>query len=209
MAKFEPKGSKIRIGLFGGTFDPIHLGHLLVAQEVLEKLKLDRIIFVPAYRAPHKKRKFITPYIHRIKMVNLAIKNNPNFCLSDCEIKRGGVSYTYLTLEYFQKIYPNGLLYLLMGLDQYNEIFTWKYPERIVKCAKIAVIGRNQKRPKIPEVYSRVLKRRIGLKTLFVNTSEIEIAASEIRERVKKKKTIENLVVPDVWRYILKKNVYR
>ena len=131
-------------GLFGGTFDPIHIGHLRCATEMLEIFALNRIIFVPASRPPHKLDGTITPFYHREQMIRLAIEENPAFSFSDVENRRDGVSYSVETVEYILDKYrlENLELYFILGQDAFHAIRTWKDWERLILLCNFAVMTR-------------------------------------------------------------------
>ena len=124
----------MKIGIFGGTFDPIHQGHLGVAEAAYEQFPLDKIYFVPAYSPPHKKeKKFASTPEDRFEMVRLALQDVPYFEVSDLEFERGGTSYTVETLREFKKKNPSSELYLILGSDSYRELDQWREPEEIKK----------------------------------------------------------------------------
>jgi nicotinate-nucleotide adenylyltransferase len=130
-------------GLFGGTFDPIHTGHLRCAEEVLEIFDLNRIIFVPASRPPHKLDAQITPFHHREQMVKLAIEENPCFSFSDVENQREGKSYSVETIEYFLEKYLSDLeLYMILGQDAFHAIKTWRDWEKLLLLCNFVIMTR-------------------------------------------------------------------
>ena len=192
----------MNIGIFGGTFNPPHVGHLIVVESVRERLKLDRVIFVPSYISPHKRRGEETLAAHRLKMVRLAIQGNPSFSVSDIEIKRKGTSYTFETLETLQKEYHGAKLYLLMGIDNFVEFHTWKKPQRIAELATLVVMNR----PAEPRATS---KRKLRSVTEFVPVPEIQLSSTDIRMRVREGKTIRFLVPDSVAHYIMRTKLYR
>ena len=114
----------MKIGLFGGTFDPIHMGHVDMIRQVCEHMPLDKVIFIPAYIPPHK-NKTITPYHHRMAMVKLALQHDSMFEISDYESKTSKPSYTFHTLSYFKENYPNDEFFYIMGVDSFNNIESW------------------------------------------------------------------------------------
>lgn len=189
-----------RIGIFGGTFDPVHLGHLITAQAVRELRNLDKILFVPSYIAPHKQDIQASASIHRINMLKLSIRGIPYFDWTDYEIKRKSVSYTIDTLIEMKKRYNE--IELIVGEDNICSFDQWKSPEEIFKLAKIIV-----------------LKRRLGEeskcdnkyihKAIFLETPQIDISGTEIRERVKKGFPINFLVPQKVLKYIYDANLYK
>ena len=193
---------KKRIGIFGGTFNPPHIGHLIAAERVCEVLQLDKIYFVPSFVSPHKRAGEEALAKHRLAMVDLAIRINNKFEVSSVEVAAMETSYTYKTVESFRKRFPGSELYFIIGMDNYIEFSAWKYPERIKKSATIVVVNR------ATEKASR--KRSRSAKSVrFVNIPGIGISSSDIRERVKNKQSIRYLVPEAVKRYILRKKLYQ
>jgi nicotinate-nucleotide adenylyltransferase len=132
----------VRIGIFGGTFDPPHVGHLIVAQDALRTLALDRVIFVPAALPPHKQNQAITPAALRLRMLSAAIDGDARFSVDEIELERSGPSYTVDTLRAFRRRHPAADLFLLIGADQFSELATWREPEEIARLAHLAVMTR-------------------------------------------------------------------
>jgi len=212
-------------GLFGGTFDPIHIGHLRCAEEMIEIFDLNRIIFVPASRPPHKITASITPFYHREQMIRLAIEGNPAFSFSDVENRRTGTSYSVETVEYLLDKYrlENLELYFILGQDAFHAIRTWKDWERLLLLCHFAVMTRpgyiNQGLDAIlsPEIaarftYDETLKGyrgETGQAILFREVTFLDIASSNIRKRAKEGKTINYLIPDAVRHYIVKNALYR
>ena len=191
----------MKICLFGGTFDPPHIGHLLIAQTVCEAENFDKILFVPAYQPPHKTE--ITPIKNRLEMLEIAVDANPNFEISDIEIKRGGVSYTIDTIEYIKEkiLSENDELSYLMGSDSLLDFHNWKDTRRILDLCKVVVAIRPGFHPS--DIPSWILQR-----IQFANISRFEISSSNIRHRWVEDKTIRYMVTLPVWDYINKNNLY-
>ena len=187
--------------LFGGTFDPPHIGHLLIAQTVFEAENFDKMLFVPANEQLQKK--VMTEKKQRIEMLKLAIKDNPNFELSDIEINRGGISYTIETIiHYKDNIMDAGdELFFLIGSDSLLEFASWKNPEGILKNCKVVVAIRPGFRPS--DIPSWILQR-----VQFANVPRFEISSSIIRRRWRENKTIRYMVTLPVWEYIDSENLY-
>ncbi len=131
-----------KLGILGGTFNPIHYGHLAAAEEVRDRLKLDRILFIPSYLPPHKLEENVPSAVQRMEMVRLATEGNPSFEPSDIEIKRGGRSYTIDTIEALRQAYPGTELYFITGLDSFLEIQTWHEWERLLTLCCFVVLSR-------------------------------------------------------------------
>jgi len=188
----------MKIGILGGTFNPVHTGHLILAEEAREKLGLDKIIFVPTYLAPHKDNTDVAAAQDRFNMIRLAIKGNRYFTVSDVEIKRDGFSYTIDTIREFKKLYPNDELYFITGSDLLKYLDAWKDLADIIKMVKFIVATRpGYPLEKIPAYISTVAIRAV------------DISAFEIRNCIKEKKSFRYLVPEAVLRYIVKKNLYR
>ncbi len=188
----------MKIGILGGTFNPIHIGHLILAEEVREKLKLDRIILVPAYLPPHKDNSDIIDAQHRFRMVKLAIKGNRYFLVSDIEIKRDGRSYTIDTIKELKKIYPQDELYFIIGSDLLKYLDEWKDLDDIIKMVKFVVATRpGYPLEKIPSHISTIPIRAV------------DVSGFEIRQAIRQGKSFRYLVPEMVFKYILKNRIYR
>jgi nicotinate-nucleotide adenylyltransferase len=188
-----------KLGIFGGTFDPIHLGHLITAQSVLEIRKLEKILFIPSYISPHKTDQVITEGKYRLKMVELAIEGNKHFEVSDYELNKKDISFTVETLYKVSQKYKN--IELIIGIDNLLEFDTWKNPDKILELAKLVVLKRRVEDEKLR-------KNKFYKAADFVDTPLIEISSSEIRERVKNNLSIDFLVPSKVNQYIQKHNLY-
>jgi len=188
-----------KVGIFGGTFDPIHHGHLITAQSVREIRKLDKIIFIPAYISPHKSEVKTSSAENRLNMIKLAIEGIRFFEYSDIEIRKGGVSFTVDTLRELKNIYEE--LEFIIGYDNIFKFHSWKNPDEIIELAKIIVLKRKSSHP--PEFKDKYYNRAV-----FVQTRGIEISATDLRERVKKGLPINFLVPPKVLEYIYNHKLY-
>lgn len=190
----------MKVGVFGGTFDPVHYGHLITAVAVKEIRSLDKIIFIPSFIAPHKTDRLSSSPLHRIEMLKLAIKGIPYFDYSDYEIKKEGVSYTIDTLKFLQNKYDD--IELIIGYDNLLEFSTWKDPVEILKMIKLVVLKRKvQNEP--------VEKDKFYYASEIIETPTIEISATNIRKRVRNNVPI-NFLVPDaVMEYINHFNLYK
>jgi len=181
-----------RIGILGGSFDPIHFGHLLMAQSAVEAMKLDAVFFVPAFCSPFKKTKALNDASRRLFMVKEAIKGNPAFKVYDGELRRAKISYTIDTLNELKAKYPTAKFYLLMGADNLRSFHRWKDPQGILKIASILVLNR-------PGFDKNYPKRWPYVK---VNMPAVDISSSDIRQRLKLNKSIWYLTPKAVIRYI-------
>jgi nicotinate-nucleotide adenylyltransferase len=198
----------MRIGIFGGTFDPPHIGHQILAAEALVDLKLDQVLWMLTPDPPHKKLLKITPIEHRIRLVELAIEGNPSFALSTVDIDRDPPHYAVDTISILKGRASNIKYYYLMGLDSLNDLPTWHKPAEFIKlCHKIVVMMRHE------EVYdpSRVEAAIPGLikKVYFLKTPIIEISGTDIRARIEKGKQYRYFVPEKVYRYILTNQQYQ
>ena len=191
----------MKICLFGGTFDPPHIGHLLIAQTVCEAEGFDKVVFIPANRSPNKK--VATLQKARVDMLELAVEGNPNFEISDPEIRRGGVSYTIDTLRAFKDelVDENDEISYLIGSDSLLDFKNWKEPKEIIERSNVIVAIRPGFRPS--DIPSWLLH---GVH--FANIPRFEISSSNIRKRWAEDKTIRYMVTLPVWEYINKHNLY-
>lgn len=198
----------MRIGILGGTFDPIHLGHLVAAEEVRSALNLDKVLFVPAGEPPHKTLQGVSQAIHRVRMVELSIATNPFFELSLVDVDRPGRSYTVDTLEILKMEFGNRSgLFFIIGMDSLAEILTWKSPSKLIALARLAVVNRppylsvdlNSLEKQLPGVSGRVD---------MVSMPGIYISSSDLQERVATGRPIKYQVTEDVERYINENRLY-
>ena len=188
----------MKIGILGGTFNPIHIGHLILAEEVKDKLKLDKVIFILTNIPPHKQNSEIIDAKTRLKMVKLAIKGNRDFLVSDMEIKRGGVSYTIQTLQELKKIYPQDQLYFITGSDLLRYLDDWKDLSQILEMVNFVVATRPGYPLKMIPPYIKTLEIRA-----------VDVSGFQIRKNLKEKRSVKYLVPENVLRYIKKNRLYR
>lgn len=198
----------MRVGIFGGTFDPIHNGHLLMAEEALEKCSLDKVIFIPSNIPPHKQEQsVVSPYI-RYEMVRLAIEDNPKFEISDVELFRKGLSYSVDTVKEIKKEYKGSDVFFITGADAINELNTWHKANDLLKNCRFIALSR----PKV-KLDMEKLAQNFG-DTAYANIKEIsarliEISSSDIRNRVIEQKNISYMVPYAVAEYIKKEGLYK
>lgn len=194
------------IGLMGGVFDPIHYGHLIIAQAALEKFNLKEVIFIPSGNPPHKQNIKITAKNLRTEMVSLAIRNNLKFKLSRCEIFRDGLSYSFDTILEFKKIYAGSEIYFITGIDALQEILTWHKSEKLKGiCYFVAATRPNFNENKLAEILDKEFLQWIKL----LPTAAINISATEIREKIKNNQSIKYLVPEKVEQFIYNHNLYK
>jgi nicotinate-nucleotide adenylyltransferase len=190
------EGASMRIGLFGGTFNPPHIAHLITAERVREAAGLDRILFIPSYISPHKRSGEEANARDRLEMTRMAVEGNPFFECSDYEIRKESVSYTVETLEHLHGVYPDAEFFVIIGMDNYLELNTWKNPVRILELSEIIVMNRAAVRPGAP----------VGIPNdhiRFVDVPDLELSSSEIRGRVKNGNSIKYMIPPAVEQYII------
>ena len=209
-------------GLFGGTFDPVHFGHLRCAEEILELFRLDRMIFIPARIQPLKPGEDISPFHHREQMLRLAIEDNPSFSISDIENRRDGKSYSIETIRYFLDNSPDGTeLYFILGQDAFHEIQMWKEWKDLVQLCNFVVMTRpGYETKKLTDTfppdfaslfrYDRAtdgFRCPAGNSIFFRNLTLFDISSTDIRTRVKTNLSIRYLVPESVRNYILKQGL--
>jgi nicotinate-nucleotide adenylyltransferase len=192
----------VAIGVIGGTFDPIHIAHLIIAEAAVEALSLRQVVFVPAARPPHKDRDGVTPIGHRLEMVRLAIAGNPRLAVSDIEARRKSPSYTIDTIRELRSgLDAHEEIYFVMGGDSLVEFFTWKDPLELLSACRFAVVPR-------PGVSLDDADPRILERASVVAAPEMSIASRDIRERARLGRTIRYLVPAPVESYIHEKKLY-
>ncbi len=204
-AAADKRSAVRRIGVLGGTFDPIHIGHLAVAEEARDALGLERVLFVPAGLPPHKTDRLITPPAHRLAMVELAVADNPAFEVSRLEIDRTGRSYTVDTLEALAAdADPDGEprdLVLVMSVEQFRDLRSWRGPERILDLAVLAVTPRDG----YPDANRAFLAEHFPGRedrAVFLDGPRLRLSASELRDRAARGRSLRYLVPDAVAAYI-------
>ena len=190
-----------RIGLFGGSFDPVHNAHRALATTALAELQLDRVLWIPAGQ-PWQKSRPMTAAVHREAMVSLAIAGEPRFELETCELHRGGLTYTLDTVKELQARWPGAQLVLLIGQDQYSRLHTWAGWQELLQRVTLAVANRPGPLPAVPDEVLRQPHQVVPLPML-------DVSATDIRQRVARGEGIAHLVPPEVARYIDQQGLYR
>ena len=196
-----------RLGVLGGTFDPPHYGHLVLAEAASAQLGLARVLFVPAGQPPHKPGRPIAPPLHRETMVALAIAGREKFALSRADLDRPGPHYTADLLAILRRAYPGAALYFLMGSDSLAQFLTWRDPPRIIAQAVLAVLRRPGWQADLSELEQEA--PGIGERLVWLEATAYKVSASEIRRRVGERLPISGLVPPAVEAYIHKHRLYR
>jgi len=216
----------MKIGIFGGTFNPVHYGHLRAAEEAGETLCLDRILFIPSGTPPLKTRE-IAASEHRCAMVRLAVRKNRKFRVLEIETGRSGISYTVNTLEILLKKYPGAEIYFILGIDAFLDMPNWWMPEKIVGMVNCAVISRpgNRFADLAASSYARLQKRALkklddgdeseqssllksGRQLKMLRTTALEISSTDIRKRLRQHESIKYLLPENVESYIISHNLY-
>lgn len=192
----------MRLGVFGGTFDPVHLGHLIVAEAARSEARLDRVLFVLSPRPPHKNVEDLTPISHRLAMLHLAVADNPHFAISTLEMQREGVSYTVDTLRQLQNApeYAGSDLHLIIGMDSLAAFAQWREPETILKIARLLVYPRLQAEPSVPPELLQACR--------MLDSPIVEISSTDIRRRVQQGITVRYLVPRSVRNYLEVNRLY-
>lgn len=195
-----------RIGIFGGTFNPPHIGHLILAETAADNLELDCVYFVPAAEPPHKVGMPRAPVEDRVKMVEASIAGNQRFQLSRKDVDRPGPHYAVDMLQLFHNEYPEAALFFLMGSDSLRDLLAWHRPERIIEMSQLVVM----QRPAIyPDLASLTKELPALLSRLhFLNAPEIEVSSTQIVHLLKEKRSVRYRVVPDVLNYLMEHELY-
>ncbi len=216
-------GSK-RIGLFGGTFDPVHHGHLRAGEEIRQAFSLSWVEFLPARIPPHKTDQVLTDVTHRVAMLRLAVEGNPYFRVSEVEATREGLSYLVDTLKAYREHYPADVsLYFIMGMDSFQEIATWHRYQDLFPLSHFVVITRpGYKRPELAQVASEevaaafeptqggtdCLEHSSGNRIHFQETTLLDIAASRLRAWIRDELSVRYLLPESVWNYVEQNGLY-
>ncbi len=218
----------MRIGVCGGTFDPVHYGHLIAGAETADVLGLERVIYIPAKRPPHKTNAVITDALHRMNMLRIALGNNSQFDTNDMEIKRSGLSYTVQTMEKLKKENPPKEFYFIMGQDAFLELETWYRYQELFSWCRVVVVTRPDSEKIEKKRFSSILQELINTRSVwcgfydlslvrlsenwricFLQIPGMHISGSDIRTRVKSGRSIRYLVPEGVWDYIHKHELYQ
>lgn len=199
------------IGVFGGTFNPVHMGHLVLAQDALERLELSQVLFIPSHISPHKSPAAVLPVRHRAAMLELAIQDDVRFAVCDVELQRGGVSYSVDTLREIRALYPGAAIHFIIGSDSLLELHLWKDVYELLGMCTVVAMARPGADPSAlrpdrlkldPPWPERLLANVVG-------AHAIDISSSDIRRRVAEGLSIRYLVPASVEMYIQEHRLYR
>jgi nicotinate-nucleotide adenylyltransferase len=200
----------MRIGVFGGSFDPVHYGHLRLAEACREAARLDLVLFMPAATAPHKRDAPVASDKDRVEMLKLAIGGHEAFAVSELEIQRGGVSYTVDTLTELAKVHAGAELFLLMGADTFLDLPNWREPQRVIELALPLVVRRGGMAATSESAFAWIAEpRRSEIRQAMVEMPASEISSSGIRRAVGEGKSVRYLVPRGVEKFIETQGIYR
>lgn len=191
----------MNIGIFGGTFNPPHMGHLIVVESIRDQSQFDKILFIPSSQPPNKRDSSVASAMDRLAMTQLAVRDNRDFEVSDIEIQRGGVSYSIDTINALASSNPKASLSLILGVDNLIEFSTWKSPKEILAKADLVVMSR-------PGFDKQHVKNEFARLSRFVHVPPVGISGTEIRRRIKMGRSIRYLVPKTVEDYILSHGLY-
>lgn len=195
-----------RVGVFGGTFDPVHIGHLVVAEEAAASQRLDIVLFVPAGDPPHKPGAPITAADHRVRMLELAVATCPHFKVSRIDVDRPGPHYTVDMLRVVAAAWPGAALFAILGCDSLNDLPTWRAPRQILAAATMLVAGRPGVECDLSDLTAAL--PGIGDRTVFLDAPLIGVSATDVRHRVAGGRPIRHQVPAAVEAYIRRHGLY-
>ena len=198
----------MRIGVLGGTFDPVHLGHLAIAEEVRLRLNLDRVIFIPAGQPRLRADEYLSPAADRLRMVELATEDNPHFQVCDIEVQRSGPTYTVDTLDKLaQSLGEDTELYFMVGADILGQFHRWKDPEKVLESCYLVVVSRpGHEDDDWPEWFQTFASAKD--KVIRLEIPMVDISGTEIRRRANLREAVHNLVPDSVAEYIEDRKLY-
>ena len=200
----------MRTGIFGGTFNPVHCGHLHIAQVFTREMNLDQVLWIPTYQPPHKESRELAGAEHRLEMCRLACKEDPRYKVCDLEIRRGGKSYTADTLRELSRLYPENRWVLLMGEDMFLTLLHWYHPEEILALAEICAVPRSQDDSGLLQRMQQQAEAIAAMGgTVRICPAEYwAVSSTEIGEKLRQGKTVSGLIPPSVEQYITQKGLY-
>ena len=200
----------MKIGIMGGTFDPIHNGHLMLGKYAYKQFALDQIWFMPNGNPPHKASESIESQTkHRVEMVKLAIQDTDYFSLQPYEVENRDVHYSYKTMEHFKAVYPEYEFYFIIGADSLFDIEKWRLPERLLKTCVMLAAYRDEKGTEEMMSQIQYLNQKYEADIRLLNTPNVDISSSEIRKRLKDGISIQGMVPESVKDYIEAKQLFK
>lgn len=199
----------MRLGIFGGSFDPVHYGHLILAEQCREQCELDEVWFVPARQPPHKTARHLSPEKARLEMLELATAGHEAFRVSDIELRREGLSYTVDTLQQLHDEGPQRELFFLIGGDSLFDLPHWREPDRIAELATIVAVNRAGRRLPERSELEQLLGPSLAARIKLVTMPAVDLSSTDIRARVQQGRSIRYLVPRAVEQYILEHGLYR
>lgn len=199
----------MRLGLYGGTFDPVHLGHLLLAEQCREQCALDEVWLIPAHQSPHKVGQTLTPGKARLEMLQLATAGLGRFVVSDLELRRGGPSYTVETLQQLHDDDPRRELFFLIGADSLRDLPTWREPRRIAELATLVAVNRGDRPLPDMAALTAALGEEIARRVRLVTMPGLDLSSSDIRHRIRTGRSIRFMTPRAVEAYITQHQLYR
>lgn len=197
-----------KIGIMGGTFNPIHFGHLFLAENAYEQIGLDQILFMPSKNPPHKAKPELVSDQQRAEMIKLAIQDNSHFQLSSLELNREGMTYTADTLTILSKEHPDSDYYFIVGADSLFMMQSWMKPEIIFNLCTVVVASRDHVEKEEMQVHADLLKKMYGVSILLIEMPTMQISSAVIRDRVATNKTIRYYLPDAVNEYITNNQLY-
>jgi nicotinate-nucleotide adenylyltransferase len=192
----------MNIGIFGGTFNPPHNGHLIAAEAVREKIGMDKVLFIPSYISPHKQEGEESISGHRLAMTKIAVRNNVRFEVIELELNLKETSYTVTTLKLLKNEYLSDKFFLILGMDNYLTFHQWKDYQKILELSTLVVMNR----PNFPKQQNTLVEMS---KVLFVDVPNVNISSSDIRQNILQGISVHELVPPDVEKYIITHSLYK
>jgi nicotinate-nucleotide adenylyltransferase len=207
----ESYRSNRRIGVFGGSFDPVHMGHLIIAQDAAERLELSEVVFIPAAIPPHKQHLQRAEPKHRLSMLQQVVESDVRFSVSDIELQRGGISYTADTMQVLRELYGSAELFLIIGSDTLVDLHLWQNTEKLFSLCEVATFIRPGE--DCPEKIMEKIQLPDAVKTrlmsALIEAHRVEISSTEIRMRVAEGLSIRYLVPSEVEMYIFEHGLYK
>lgn len=195
-----------KIGLFGGTFDPVHMGHIALAKHVIDQFSLDEIIFIPAGNPPHKSEKNVTDKTHRFRMVQLATQKEPRFSVSDFEILSDKPNYSYITISHFKETHPQDEFYFIVGGDSFRDFPDWKNYKTLLTLCTFIVVSRPEIAPE--QYFEKFSGEEAPPRVFFLEDFSYPVSSTNIRRNLQNGLDVTHLLPPLVCEYIKSNKLY-